>query len=243
MTEHSLKAAQDKAQQQEKHRQKRMLRTAVGLLLLSGVIGGGTFVLERVRANERPIHDDTTIADMKPDKQAARFARANELRDKWEPWAREHAADLKAMLSGDRAAHERVLSALPTMPELGRYGLGINEVSGNAMSSNAVHFAFGFDLKTSLFSDPNLSPEQRASNTELQSKLNKQFAKGYEAGFTKFHDVMIFQASNSGSKTAQVWASGRVTEEATVPNPTAQPGQPAFVTTQREVAPAYNFVG
>lgn len=240
MTERSLKVARERARQEENRRQKRMLSTALGLLLLAGTIGGGTFVLQTVRANERPVHDDTTIPDMKPDKQAARFARANELRGKWEPWAREHAADLKAMLSGDRAAHQRIVSALPTMPQMERYGLGGNEVGGNA-----APFAFGFEVKAPLViplgANPYVSPEQNAKDAVVQRELNRLYAQGYEAGFTELHDVMLFQASNSGSKTVQVWASGRVVEEATVPNPDARSGQPTFVTKYREVTPAYDF--
>lgn len=178
--------------------------------------------------------------------------RLQELRLKWQVWAREHQEDLAEMLretGTERAAFDRVLNAMP--PALMKDTALIKE----DMDAPGFPFVYipEYDNHQGLWIMPNNTKgyllrdgdEETFARWRADEELNKKYPKhtGYslpESGWKNFHDIEIVTTMKSGN-IYSLWISGRITERVVNTRRHNDLVIPLFGNYQ-DVAPPYPFL-
>ena len=197
----------------EKVRTRRLTVAALAMFVLAvGVLGRYAYLQGQPRQSIRELRGPgyRQAPDITSDAKAQSLARAKELRDKWQPWAMEHKAELKQMLTAqaeDQVVLAKVWDELPTSPA--QAGFTSQELAPNNDPTSASSFGWAPIEKTAT---KNLKPE-------MQQAVLKGVRQGDEMRQINFasHRDIVLATSLSGRTHLRLWASGRITEQGMVP--------------------------
>lgn len=225
----------------EKVRTRHLALAAGVMLLLACGIFGSLFYLQRQATLSKSVAQQRTAAEqaaLEPTSAEVtkRIAHLRELREKWRPWALKHKEELKRMLNAqphDQAALAAVYNALPARPTIVDAGFTSTELRSGPVR-------LGWQPGAKLWAKAKISdPKRQKQNAEDIRGL----AEEMQQNFAAIRDIKLSSSMNPGRAQTVFWASGRITENQRIDNPTHGPGQPALVqATPQEIEPPYDFL-
>ncbi len=171
--------------------------------------------------------------------QQGHTERAMVLRDRWQPWAKNHRDLLIQMVHAqpsDAEALGRVYKAIPAIPGRGSHP-GESGISNDDLHTQGALFTWNAAGKR-----PVQAPSDQAL-TEQLAKSNIWFNKRMQDDFSKYRDIRLTESVSTGRYHTVLWVSGRVTVMVDRDRFVGR-GKPFedYQEVQTEVSPAYDFL-
>lgn len=184
------------------------------------------FAADRIRMTAYNASLDT------PEANDAYIAKAKILREEWRTWAMAHKAELKKMLASkptDKAAFQAVFDAIPHLPTKANCGIGLDEVSMNAL----LPFTWNAILKRP--SDLSNVADPVTREKTKQGEATRFYVVNHE--FERLHDIELTESVKTGAHQVHLWVSGRLTQEVQIEQRDAHGSQ--MVPTSFDICPPY----
>ena len=193
-------------------------RSITAVCVVALLLAGGAFVRmsqlqKQAKVAGIPRVIENTASDMTAQQKNQSIERARFLRTKWEPWARQHQAELTKMLNanlGDKAALNVAWNAVPGSPE--RAGLQAADLCPQD-ETPPIPTGFSWNAISKIpISNPRLSSEVQKTMAQGQSQTSSLLRHEFE----QKRDFIIATSLTSRTEI-HLWVSGRITETGRVP--------------------------